>query len=756
MNSVIEPIREVTQLKPNTHHFSIPFVEDKIDLRSIYFTLMSEKWLILAVALITMVLGSIYAIMKTPQYQANVLLQIEKKDTGTSLLNASSLMGSLNSSASPADVQTALIKSPFILVPVVESLGLDISSKPHYLPYVGAWIARHHSGALGKPWFGLNRYAWGGEHIQLANMSIPRIEEGKVFKLVAGEKNTYQVYAPSGQLMLQAKVGQLAQIKENGEIKLKILVKSLEANPGTEFFFSKQSTYNIASGIGAGLHISDLGLSYQIDKAGILQISLIGASPQYVVDLLNTIAKIAVEKDIERKSMEAGKVLVFLNEQLPLIKSSLNSAEITLNQYQRQKNALDLTVKSRELLNQLTLIQKEIEKADLNRAILLHKDTPLHPDVIALEDKKATLQAQLIAVENQLQTLPPPGQKIISLTRDIKVKSRLYMELLHKIQELNVVKAGIVSDIRILNLAEPPNSALPLGRGIAIAGSLLVGLVLGSLLVFVRKVFHRTVDDPNWLEQHFGIPTFAIVPFSKDQNDNVRAYKEKNRKELHILAQTNPRDLSIEALRSLRTSLQFALMGAKNNIITILGISPSIGKSFVSVNFSHILADTGKRILLIDGDIRKGYLHQYFGEGQKPGLSEAISGEVALADAIRHTHLANLDIITAGTYPPNPSELLMSERFSVIMAELSPKYDLVIIDTAPILAVTDGAVIASHAAVNFLVVASGKHQAEEIELSMKRLQSNHVRVQGTIFNNLSATAHGQGRFNYYYAYGDNK
>lgn len=746
---------EATPLKANLSNFTLPFAEDKIDLRSVFYTLLEEKKVILAVTLMSLILGVFYAMTKVPQYQADVLLQMESKQASSALLGNTSLLSSIGGGVPTADIQIALIKSRFILLPVVQSLGLDITVSPNYFPMLGAWFARNHSAALQKPFFGMSQYAWGGEQLQIAKMELAPQDKGKSFKLVSGKNHTYQLLTSSGKLILKGKVGQLEQASNEYVSNLAILIASLEANPGTEFSISKSSAENIADKIASQIQISDLGQLYQIDKTGVLQMSLTGANPRLVVELLNAIAKNAVQKDTERKSIEAAKTLRFLDKQLPLMQASLNSVETALNKYRMKSGTVDLNLKSRALLKQLTDLQREIEKINATRITLLQQYTPLHPYVAALKDKKIALQQEVTYLENQLQALPAPDQVMLSLIREIKVRNQLYLSMLHKMQELKIIKAGTTSDVRILSAANLPNSSLPMGRGVVILVSILAGLVLGSLCVFVRKMFHQYVEDPNWVEQHFGVPTFAIIPYSKEQNSNMLSSKDNPNKNLLLLAQTQPRDLAIEALRSLRTSLQFALMGAKNNIISIMGVSPGIGKSFVSVNFSHILADTNKRVLLIDGDIRKGYLHHYFAAMQAPGLTEAITGEVNLDDVIKKTHLPHLDFISTGKFPPNPSELLMSEKFKDLMALLSGKYDFVIIDTAPVLAVTDGAIIGSQTGVNFLLVASGRHQAEEIELTMNRLQSTGVKVHGTIFNNLSASNQVKGRYNYYYAYGEN-
>jgi tyrosine-protein kinase Etk/Wzc len=721
-------------------------LDDKIDFREIFYILLSEKKIILGAVLATFLLGILYAFTIIPQYETNALLQVETKQPSLEM-NLGALAPS-NRQTSSSDVQMTLIKSRFIMVPVVEALGLDIKIQPHYLPLIGSKIARYHSSSLNKPFLGMNKYAWGGESLEFDKFNIG-LKQGS-FKLVAGSEGTYQFFNSQGQFLFSGKVGKLVHLN-NAMLNGTILVKKLIANKGTEFSITKTSAENIADTIAANVQISDLGRSYQLEKTGVLQLSMTGTNPVDLVALLNTIANMAVKKDIERKSIEAQKTLEFLNNQLPVIKASLNLSENKLNRHHMKSGTIDLNVKSRMILKQLADVQREIEKVNISRIMLSQQFTPIHPYIIALGDKKVALQTELKELEKELQTLPATDQVVVGLMRDIKVKNQLYLMLLNKIQEMQFVQAGIISEVRILQLAHLPNGSLATGRFTILLTSILAGFIFGSLYILTRKIFKRFVEDPNWVEQHLGIPTFAIIPHSNTQKVNIQGRRE-NRESIQLLAHMDPCDLSIEALRSLRTSLQFALIGAKNNIISIMGISPGIGKSFISANFSHVLADSGKRVLLIDGDIRKGYLHSYFKGNRSPGLSELIGGQFLLEQVIQHTHLPGLDYIASGKFPPNPSELLMSAQFKEILDAVSLQYDLVIIDTAPILAVTDGVLIASYASVNFLVIANGVHHGEEVTLAVKRLQSNNVSVQGVIFNNIKEQKYVPGNYNYHYAY----
>jgi tyrosine-protein kinase Etk/Wzc len=223
---------------------------------------------------------------------------------------------------------------------------------------------------------------------------------------------------------------------------------------------------------------------------------------------------------------------------------------------------------------------------------------------------------------------------------------------------------------------------------------------------------------------------------------------------MSLLAVDNPADLTIESIRSLRTSLHFAMLEAKNNIITISGPSPEVGKSFVSANLAAILAQGGQKVLIVDADMRKGYLNHWFNLQWDDGLSDFLSGKIKLAQVIKSTGVDNLDIITRGMVPPNPSELLMQPRFSQLIEQVKGQYDFVIIDTPPILAVTDPAIVAAHTGTTLLVTRFGKNPIREIEYTRNRFEQNGIEVKGVIFNGVekkSSNAYGYyGYYNYEY------
>ncbi len=723
MNSVIE-----------SH---LPDIEG-IDLRELLHNLIEQKWLVMTIVFITLVFGFIYVVKKTPVYKADVLIQVDSKQGNLGVLGNLSQEFNLSSSAEDSSIQTALIQSRFILDPVVESLGLNITGMPYQLPIIGKFFPRK-------------------ENIQVSQLEVPLAYYNKKLQLVVDKSNHFNLYDEDHQFLLKGNIGALVTNKNH---TFALRVDDIQAKPDAKFILIRHSTHSVVDKIASELNIVDTGVQKSGgQKTGVLQISLVDADPAKLVKILNKIANVLQEKNIEKKSLEAAKTLEFLKQQVPLIRSDLERADAKLNTYRAKTGKIDIKIQTEDLLHQLAELDKQIQELHLNKVDMTQQYTADHPFMIAVNNKIAALEKNRNKLEKDLAVLPASDQIAINLMRDVEVKNDLYLGLLHKIQELQVAKASTVSDVRILSLATIPDTPLSKKGKIVLIGCLIVGFMLASLIVSARKMFFNTIEDPLWIEKHLNLVNLSIIPFSKQQKRKITEWKsDPSNKDLQLLAVESPNDLSIEALRSLRTSLQIILLGATNNIVSIMGASPGIGKSFVAANFVYLLAQAGKRVLLIDGDIRRGSLQNYFQVPRAPGLTDLINGSATFEQALRKVQHENLTFLSTGTIPENPSELLTNAKLKEIIGTLSSQFDLVIIDTAPVLAVTDGVLIGVLAGTNLLVVGSSKHQAKELEIAMKRITNAGVKIQGSIFNYLKEETKikGSGRYNYNYAYESEK
>ncbi|MNE22836.1 Tyrosine-protein kinase wzc [compost metagenome] len=290
----------------------------------------------------------------------------------------------------------------------------------------------------------------------------------------------------------------------------------------------------------------------------------------------------------------------------------------------------------------------------------------------------------------------------------------------------------------------------------------LLGAFLAIALVMLRKALNRGLESPEAIEQ-LGLPVYASIPYSTlqkaEEDKNTRGQGRANRA-APLLTTSHPTDLAVEALRSLRTSLHFAMMEASNNRLMISGPSPQVGKTFVSANLAAVIAQTGQRVLLIDVDMRKGYLHKMLGAPVENGLSDVLAKRCNLETAIHKTAIAGFEFMSRGQIPPNPSELLMHANFSALLEQVSGMYDLVILDTPPILAVTDAAIVGRQSGTNMIVTRFALNPVREVELTIRRFAQNGIDLKGAIFNGVEKRAsakYGYGGYGYYqYEYSSDK
>jgi len=726
--------------------------DDEFDLGELIATIVDGKYLIASITLVFLTLGVAKALIDAPIYKADAMLQVEEKlNSLQALASVSSLVGGQE----PASAEIEIIKSRKVLGEAVRNLNLDIIAKPKYFPTIGAAIARRFQKqniTVSAPLFGLDQYAWGGEAIRIDTFSTPESWVNKELILIAGEQGHFTL-VDDDQLLLEGDVGKplIKQLADNQQ-PLTLFVSLLKARPGTQFRVMKKSLAGGINDLSENLAVVEKGKS-----TGILSFTFESNSPTAAARTLNEVANIYVKQNVEQKSEEAQNTLEFLDKQLPAIKEQLEAATTALNDFRSTKGSINLELEAQNVLTGVVAIKTQLTLLQQKRDELRGKFTESHPAVIAIDKQIARLQAQMNENDKKIEVLPETQKVILRLTRDVEVSNELYTTLLNNAQTLKVAKAGTVGDVRIIDKAVPPAEPIKPKKPLIIVVSLILGLIAGVGWVFIRKALRRGVEDPDQIEKHLNIPVYATIPHSDIQeklNKKLKKLGKKQNDQPIILALENKEDLAIESLRSLRTTLHFAFLEAHNNIIMITGPSPGIGKTFVSINLATVLAGAGKKILLIDGDLRKGFINKVLGVTREDGLSDLISSTTSLDKAVRHITAANIDFIPTGSIPPNPSELLLHERFGQLLETLSDQYDHIIIDSPPILAVTDACIIGRMASATLMVVKAGQHPMRELEQCTKRLAQSNVYMKGIVFNDLPATTsrYGSGYGKYVYQY----
>ncbi|MEJ1167460.1 polysaccharide biosynthesis tyrosine autokinase [Variovorax sp. CCNWLW235] len=730
---------------PQQAALPMPALEEEgegINLVEYLDILVDNRWLIAIVTAAALFLGFAYAFFGKPMYEANVAVQVE--DSGNS---AGSFLGdaasSLLSVKTPAAGEIEIIKSRAILAQAVENTKLYISAQPRYAPVVGSWLSRRATDLSNPGFMGLSGYVTGTEKIVVPQFDVPADLEEQQFSLTVQADNRYELAHPGIETPLKGVIGTPLVANLPGG-SLRLLVSSVSAKPGAQFRlirFSKQLTL---LSLQDGLKVVEKG-----KQSGVIDVSWKHPSPEKLTQLLNEIGRLYVRQNIERKAAEAEKTLGFLDTALPQFKKQLEQSEDLYNRYRNENGTVSLDDEAKNALTQTVDLQSRLLEAQQKRRELSARFTDKHPSIQTLDTQISAWKGEIASVDSRIRKMPLLQQNTVQMQRDIKVNTDLYVSLLNSSLQMRLAKEGKVGNVRLLDDAIIPEEPVWPKRPLILALALLLGLMAGVAAAIARNSFFGGIRNPSEIEMHTGLSVYSSIPLSGAQRMIDRSI-ENRAPGLHILALQHSEDPAVESLRSLRTALQFAMLEAPNNRLLISGATPGVGKTFVSVNFAAITAASGKKVLLVDADLRKGRVNQFFSMSRSSGLSELIAGTLSLEKAIRPSVLPNLDVITTGVLPPNPAELLLSDSFSQLLEKLSPSYDLVIIDTAPVLVAADTASVAPLAGSLLLVARAEKTQLGELNESVRRLAHAGCTANGVILNAMDLSRRHAGSSSYKY------
>lgn len=670
--------------------------DDEIDLLELFRTLLNGKWIILLFTFFFFVVAFIYANDKAPVYQADTLLHIEKEKIR---ISESGRISDSSNDTTFVGTQLEILKSRKILAETVKEFNLDVITSPKRMIILGNLSKRFQSPTKLKkiPLFFapindyLNKYAWSHEAIKVTQLEAPAELFNQPLILTPISSNTYNLSFGNEILIKDGKTNQ-SMSALNGE--LLINVGSLYALPGTQFILRKLSVSSAVKKLYENIEVSEKG-----KKTGVINITLKGENKPLVIKTLNRIAKIYIRQNTTQNSEETNDNLKLLEELVKPAEEKVAIATAELKKHIANNQTIDTSVEAQGTLN-----------IDSSNDIRLQ-------------------QLPLKSPKNQQEPLSP---KKGYLEKDYEAANEAYFNLINSIQHLKDSKANNNVNVNVIDTAVANDEQIKPKKPLILALGTLLGGMLGIFFVIIQKATHQVIDDSGKIQSRTGIPVYATIPLAKKAQLTSRSKKSKRQKLL--LARDKPNDPAIESLRSLRTSLHFALLEAKNNIVMITELASGTGKSFISLNFSAVIASSKQRVLLIDADMRTGYLHDLVGHTADLGLSDILSGNAILEDIIHTIEIndGSLDIITRGLTPPNPSELLTHGNFEKMLSELSGKYDLILIDTPPVHAFADSGIIGKHVGLTFMVVHSDQYSMVEIERAVTSLSQNGVDTKGFI------------------------
>ncbi|MFY1382627.1 polysaccharide biosynthesis tyrosine autokinase [Acinetobacter baumannii] len=714
--------------------------EDTIDLKELFFSLIAQ-WKLIALCVILSVVCALLYLRVTPDtYSVDALVQVEdSKGASAALLGDLSQM---IEQKSPAQAEIEILKSRLVLGSVIKDLHLNIqvSSTENTLTHRLLSDADYKTEYTTKSVI----FKDGLKSFDIRQFEIPAYYLDKNL-LLDFDKQSLRLTDPvTEEVILTVPLNQVNHVAgPHGLWKVAIFTKD-------QF----DATYNIKS-LSLPIAVNAISANYAVAErgklTGVLGLNYQGQDKEHITKVLNAILATYSAQNIERRSAESAQTLKFLDEQLPDLKKQLDDAERQFNKFRQQYNTVDVTKESELYLTQSITLETKKAELEQKQAEMAAKYTAEHPAMREINGQLAAINKQIGELNSTLKQLPDVQRQYLQLYREVEVKTQLYTALLNSYQQLRIAKAGEIGNVRIVDTAVEPVEPIKPKKLLVLILSVFVGGFIGALIALLRNMLRTGIKDSGQIENEMDLPVYATVPRSPIQESRIKILKKK--KSIPILAVKNSDDIAIESLRSIRTAIHFALANAKNNIIMIASPSPEVGKSFISTNLATIFAQGNKRVLLIEADMRRGYMHKYFDVDVKPGLSELLSGQADLQKVLHKTQVANLDVITRGKSPTNPSEILSSNQFKELLEQLQSQYDHIIIDTPPVLAVTDGIIISQYTGVNLIVARYAKSQMKELELTVNRFEQAGVKVNGFILNDIQRASAGYGYgYNYAYAY----
>jgi len=631
-----------------------------------------------------------------------------------------------------------------VLGAAVDQTRAYIDATPRYLPVLGAWLARRANGLSDPGFLGIGGYVNGKESINVARFDLPtELEDEEPFLVTAQGGGAYTLTHESLDRPLTGTLGQpLHHVLEDGNIDL--LIDKLEGKPGAEFVISRASQLRTIEDLQKRLQLTEQG-----KQSNVISAALEDSDRDRLSRILNAIGEQYVQQNVERKAAEAKKTLVFLDEQLPEFKRQLEASEDAYTRFRNKNGTVAFDEEAKGVLAQTIELQTKLLETQQRRREVAARFTDANSRVKIIDGQIAAIEKEISGLNARVSRMPTMQQDALRLERDVRVNSGLYQSLQNNALQLRLVKEGKTGNVRLLDKAVKPKLPVKPQKSLILALALVLGLLAGAALAIARSRFFAGIKDPQEIEAHTGLSVYSVVPYTPDQTTLDQSVAA-GAKGIQLLAVTHPDSPPIEALRSLRIALQFTTLEAGNNRVLITGATPGIGKSFVSGNFAAIMAHAGKRVLLIDADMRKGHLNKQFGLPRDGGLSELLAGELTAEQAIRAQVLPNLDVLTTGKLPTNPADMLMSESFVRLLDVLSAQYELVVIDTPPVLVAADTAAVAPYMGAVLLVARADQTQLGELNESAKRLAHAGKAVSGVIFNGIDLTRRHYGSHGYRY------
>ena len=689
--------------------------DDEIDILEILVFLKS-KWRFLMIFLILgVVAGGIASMWMRPAYSSDILLQVDVK--GNKSVKALGEMGALLDASSPSEAEMQLLKSRMVLASVVEEERICFSATP-----------------LNK----MDRLLHREGRMDLEYLKIPKsvsLAGMKIYARVLADTSSFEILDDDEKVILKGVVGETYR-QPYADDSLIVCVRSIKATEGQVFQLSAIHPQIAVAGLLKSLNVAEEG-----KNSGIIRVKMTHKYSDRVAEILNSVANTYLKQNIEMRSAEAKKTLEFLEEQLPGVKAKLDSAEHKLTSYRHTKGTIDLSGETRVHLQKDVELQQKLLELEQKKQEALRLFQAEHPTIRTIEQQQAKLRGELAKQQKAAAKLPLTQQEVLSLQEEVEVNNRLYTNLLNNIQQLRVVQAGEVGNVRIVDRAYVPIKPSKPNRKLIFLGVVFGFLLFGCAIVLVRRMTQNGVTSSSELELATGIGVYGKLPLiGKDTVNNV----------LKPVVHENPDEPFAEGIRALRTALEFSLMMDKDKVLMVTGLVEGVGKSFVSINLASSFAMSGKKVLLVDMDLRRGHIF----ERSHKGLCEMLRTD-NYSDEYIEKVFENFYVLASGKRVVNPGDLLGKDRFGKFLDIARSQYDLIILDTPPVFQCSDALLVEKYVDHILCVLKHASHSMESIQdaLAMFDRSTDKPLPKAFVFNKCERNRSGYGyggNYGYYH------
>jgi len=711
------------------------------DAKAYLRLLLDHKLGIVLAALLGSALAWLYLISTPPVYETAALVEVVDRggfldDEPTAVdWNAPGVREEINR-----------LQSRRVLQPVVEEFGLRtrvgenrvpvLSDLAERIPALGEWISTL---SMARP------YAWRDSELELTSLEVPRRLEDRSLTLVVTDGDTFRIERDERVLFEGGRVGEPVQFRTANDETVALEVAALDAEPGVEFSIRRRSLEETIRGLR-----SRLSAETSDSKSRMITVKLSGDDPAAIADLTNAIVQQYQAVRLGSENLASQTELGFFEESLPRVERELREAEVALAEYRERARIYDQDTQTRSRLGQLDVLESELIGLQLDRDELTERYTEAHPSTRRLDKEISVLTRKIAEIQSSIRGVPASARELSVLQQEVETKLSVFNDMSEQLQRLRIAQAGNIGSVDIYDPALAPRKPVSPNKRLALLAGTLGTLFLYLVYLTLRSALSTTISDQESLQRASGLPVYMNIPKSAAQRrigsgtviDPKRllpgSTAAANAVDSNVLAIAKPEDYSVENLRGLRSMMEDVMADADNNVLMITSPLPSMGKSFLSLNLAVLIAQSGRRVLLIDADYQRGQLHKSLGLPMGPGLPEVVRGKSELRETVKVTSVQNLYCIPRG-FSGNAGAIEMpaDKEFAAFMQVVAPRFDIVIMDTPPVLSVATAASVGRHAGSTVMVVREGQVKEPQLNEAIKRLMFSGVQVSGCILNGSS-------------------